>query len=244
MSEECRSIMGAYLREALRKPGCPICRLIRDAEERLVKSILYEYVNDPGVRREIRSSLGFCTHHAWLLLRMALSPEIADSLGAAIIYEDVVSTYMESLEKGRIPEEENECPVCRTARETEEIYVEEFSKCYQVSEKFREEYATLPAILCRRHLRMVLSRLPQKELRNQLLRAQLEKLKDIRERLERLIEKHDYRSQEPITRREQQALREAIEALRGREVATTLCDRAEPRRQRSSFLEKILGRTR
>ncbi len=98
---KCGSITSIYLLEVLEKPGRPICRLIESAERQVIKNILYEYVNDPGVRGEIRRSWGLCTHHAWLFLRLALSPETAGMLGAAIIYEDVVSELLDRLSGAR-----------------------------------------------------------------------------------------------------------------------------------------------
>ena len=89
--------------KALEKPGCHICRLVESAERQAIENILYEYVNDPGVRGGIRRSWGLCTHHAWLFLRLALSPETAGMLGAAIIYEDVVSELLDRLSGGKVP---------------------------------------------------------------------------------------------------------------------------------------------
>ena len=232
--------------EQLDYRGCPICRLVEDTERRVIKSILYEYVNDPGVRQGIRRSWGFCTHHAWLFLRLALSPETAGRLGAAIIYEDLVSTLIESLGDEKALSNESLCPVCRAAMETEEIYVEEFARCYEQSEWFRKKYASSRALLCRKHLISVAKRLGPSARRKLIEREKL-RLEDIRKRLTSLINKHDYRNREPITKEEQQALWEAVEALRGREVSTNLCTQV-PRPRRSSgplasLLERITKRS-
>ena len=237
---KCGSITSIYLSEALEKPGCPICRLVESAERQVIKNILYEYVNDPGVRGEIRRSWGLCTHHAWLFLRLALSPETAGMLGAAIIYEDVVSELLDRLSGSEVPLDDATCPVCRAARETEDIYVAEFRRCYNVSPGFRTLYAQAPAILCRRHLALVLQGL-SKEARDTLLEQQRAKLIDVRMRLSSLINKHDYRNKEPITRREQEALWEAVEALRGRETSVTLCTPRRPEgRDSANLLKRLL----
>ncbi len=243
--DKCSSLTSIYLLEALEKPGCPICRLVESSEKQVIKNILYEYVNDPGVRGEIRRSWGLCTHHAWLFLRLALSPETAERLGAAIIYEDVVSELIDRLSRGEVPLDDEACPVCQAAGETEEIYVAEFRRCYNASQGFRSLYARSPAILCRHHLALVLQGLG-KDARDMLLEQQRRKLRDVRKRLESLINKHDYRNREPITRREQEALWEAVEALRGRETSVTLC---APRRLRdtrgsASLLRRLLRRRR
>ncbi len=47
------------LLEAMKKPGCPICRVSRQAAERALESFLWENVNEPDVRQGILDSLGF-----------------------------------------------------------------------------------------------------------------------------------------------------------------------------------------
>lgn len=39
--------------EAMKKPGCPVCRIFRQASERALKSFLWENVNEPDVRQGI-----------------------------------------------------------------------------------------------------------------------------------------------------------------------------------------------
>ncbi|MCE4620681.1 MAG: hypothetical protein F7C33_06640, partial [Desulfurococcales archaeon] len=98
------------------------------------------------------------------------------------------------------------------------------------------------AILCRHHLALVLQGLSE-EARDALLEQQRAKLMDVRKRLESLINKHDYRNKEPITRREQEALWEAVEALRGRETSVTLCTPRRPEgRDAVNLLKRLLRR--
>lgn len=80
------------LRDALAKPGCPICRLVSDAVAHYLETLLYENVNDPGIRADLRRSNGFCPHHAGLLR------DHGDPLGHAIIYGDLIDHVLESLE--------------------------------------------------------------------------------------------------------------------------------------------------
>jgi hypothetical protein len=76
-----------YLRlvDACGRPGCPICRCVREASLGHLEALLYEQVTDADTRRTLRTSWGFCNWHTWMLL------EVEHSLfGAAIIYEDLV----------------------------------------------------------------------------------------------------------------------------------------------------------
>lgn len=64
-----RTIIVCDLREALARPGCPICRLNATAAERYADGLLWEHVNDPRVRKEIRCAKGFCSEHGAKLVR-------------------------------------------------------------------------------------------------------------------------------------------------------------------------------
>jgi hypothetical protein len=81
------------LRDAFREEGCPICRLLLKWTRAYLDSLLYEYVNDPGVRLQLSRSQGFCNWHAWMTTTIANSPS-----GIAIIYEHLLSDQIGTLE--------------------------------------------------------------------------------------------------------------------------------------------------
>src|SRR5574341_1501685 len=80
------------LRDALAQPGCAICRLKAQAVEQYLDGLLWESVNDPGVRANIRQTRGFCHEHAWRLVRNGAS------VGVAIIMQDVLQNLLKMLE--------------------------------------------------------------------------------------------------------------------------------------------------
>ena len=59
---------------------------------RYLDGLSYENVNDVEVRATLRAARGFCAHHAWQFLDVT-----HDSLGAAIIYRDVLGTILAEL---------------------------------------------------------------------------------------------------------------------------------------------------
>lgn len=79
------------LRDALAQAGCAVCRLKADSAERFLDRLLWESVNDPGTRREIRESQGFCHVHAWSLARAGAS------LGVALIMHDVLQSLLPAI---------------------------------------------------------------------------------------------------------------------------------------------------
>lgn len=82
--------------EAMGKPGCPICRIYRQASERALESFLWENVNEPDVRQGILDSYGFCpTHTRVMVAREVLTSSIP--LGTNIIYEHLVRVVAQEL---------------------------------------------------------------------------------------------------------------------------------------------------
>lgn len=75
-----------HLIEAMKKNGCPVCRIYRQSAERALESFLWENVNEPDVRQGILDSYGFCPAHT----RVMVARELFTSslpLGTNIIYE-------------------------------------------------------------------------------------------------------------------------------------------------------------
>ena len=75
-----------HLIDAMKKTGCPICRLYRESSQRAIVSFLWENVNDPQVRQGIIASYGFCSPHTRLMVASELSSS-STALGTNIIYE-------------------------------------------------------------------------------------------------------------------------------------------------------------
>lgn len=74
------------IREALAKPGCAVCRLGTESVQRYLAGFMYEDVTDIGLRAKMRTAQGFCREHA------AQAVLVRDSLGLAIIYQDILSS--------------------------------------------------------------------------------------------------------------------------------------------------------
>jgi len=85
------------LKTAFNREGCPVCRLVKEQEDRYLFNLLYENVNDGPTRNLIRGSLGLCNYHAWAL-QAREAKEWNDGLGAAIIYQDLASLVIERIE--------------------------------------------------------------------------------------------------------------------------------------------------
>lgn len=123
------------VREAAEQSGCPVCRLALRAVGHLIDSVAYEQVNDPGLRKQLRSAHGFCNAHAYRWLNEARSV-----LGTALIYRDVLRSALQNLERDAHEEgprggvlaallgrpdgtDARLCPACRIQRESEQRYL-------------------------------------------------------------------------------------------------------------------------
>jgi hypothetical protein len=83
-----------------------------NACEGLLWILLWENVNDPGVRARIRRALGFCPRHTLRLCQVAQAEGLGMT-GPAIIFADVLGTLRTRLQTCRAPaRSEGPCPVC------------------------------------------------------------------------------------------------------------------------------------
>lgn len=84
------------LKRAFRQPGCPLCRLRREREERYLFHLLYENVNDPSSREHLARGMGLCTRHAWELQAME-QHHWHDGMVNGILYEDLAGRVLDTL---------------------------------------------------------------------------------------------------------------------------------------------------
>jgi hypothetical protein len=119
------------VRDAVKEPGCAVCRLALRSVARLLRSVAYEQVNDLGLRAALRKRGGFCTLHAHQWLREAHSV-----LGTALIYKDVLEAALRDLDSsgtqrgGRLrgllgsSDVDPPCPACQAQAEAEARYLD------------------------------------------------------------------------------------------------------------------------
>ncbi len=83
--------------EACAGPGCPLCSLSEKWVNRYLRSVLYEKVNDLGIREALRRAHGYCNEHAWRL------PQVSDgpALGTALLYRSVLRQVSAELNSAR-----------------------------------------------------------------------------------------------------------------------------------------------
>lgn len=85
------------LEEAMKKPGCMICRTEQEAAIHALKSMLWESTTDFQHRELIKDAYGFCPEHTRMLVALELSNS-GPVLGVNLIYESVVKKTLRELQ--------------------------------------------------------------------------------------------------------------------------------------------------
>jgi len=211
------------LLDALKEAGCPICFLVKKNIHKLMDDFLYGSVNDPGVRREIKASQGFCNRHAWQLQKFG------DGFGQAIVYSDLMNAVAKKLEKidesisvkellkkinpGIIAKQI--CMFCRQEKDTEERYISVFWENFNDTE-FSVTYKNSFG-LCLPHIVFALKKCRNKKSSKELIEIETPKLSNLVGELKEFMRKHDYRFSSEKFGKEGDSWIRAIEKLIGKE---------------------------
>jgi hypothetical protein len=196
------------LRDALGDTGCALCRLVGSAVDRYLRAILYESVNDPGLREKLRASRGFCREHAWQVQRRG-SP-----LSISILWQDLLSLEPQpgDSRRGASNHGRRACPACVVATEAEERYLGTLLEHLE-ADGLHDSYAASDG-LCLPHLHTALAQSPA-GVKDFLLAVESRKLGELSEELSEIIRKNDYRFREEPWGSEKDAWVRATRKLAG-----------------------------
>ena len=204
-------------------PGCPICHYGRQAGHAFLEGLLYESVNDFGLRQQLGQSLGFCAFHSQEMLRFP-----GTRLGAAILEQAMLKEALHRINDqtparrsllggrrnhGDVSPVLGDCPVCLHEREAERRAIEELLAHWDDDWAGALENA---GGLCYNHLHQAIRLSPDRETASQLKAIHQRLWQALIEHLDAFIRKHDYRFRhEPISDEETEAIRRAILILTG-----------------------------
>lgn len=191
------------LEEALAQEGCALCRISERSVRRALQHVLYDMVNDPGVRSQVRASLGYCNRHAWQMLDLR-----GNALGLALLYRDAVleleeqlNTLKPSHSRTRIEKlrdqgthatgPRRECPACKQQREIEDHHTS--SLLHALADPAFVEKLEASDGLCRLHLGRALGTAPNATAFETLLHAQRGVHRRLIGELGEFIRKNDFR---------------------------------------------------
>jgi len=104
-----------HLQETLAKPGCVLCRLVRESEEQWLWNLLYEFTGDPQIHARFADSLGLCGEHAELMRMIVEKRQLVTPSGVARLYDTVSQEQLSRLSRParKGAEKTDNCPLCR-----------------------------------------------------------------------------------------------------------------------------------
>lgn len=223
---------------ALAQPGCPFCRLLDATADRLIDAILFESVNDVGVREELNAARGLCRRHAPLMVRTG------SALGAATMIQGVLKVLLRELEASGIEAESPSrwrglmraggvavadpaaerlaaslapravCPVCAHEATFTGHYIDTLLKHATPGSTLSAAYAASDG-LCLPHFRAVARRGLSGPALTTLVAAQREIWQRLNRELEEFLRKNDYRFQGEKFGAERDSWLRAISAVSG-----------------------------
>ena len=192
------------LLDALSSDNCVLCALIDKKIQFYLEHLLYQSVNDSGFRKKWKKSCGFCHHHSWLLA------DKKDALGIAILYKDLIDFYGDELPTQPVG---RKCPLCELEKETRLRF--QYIITHHWPDEELKQAIENSAGLCCPHLQTVFSDVRKKDIREALLKASINKFKNINKDLEILINSYDYLHSNPTEEKIKISWRTAIEKMTG-----------------------------
>jgi hypothetical protein len=170
------------LRDALTRPGCPICQIRWKSASRYLDFLLYENVNDVDTRLNFWAGMGYCHEHTILLAETDRKNEEKPT-GMNILYESLASVVKKAISEYPITRERSNplreiflhlspgrfaaenpknltpkstCRVCQIADDSAWLGLQTLMQCLQEpGEKVYTLYIKSDGI-CLPHLRMAL----------------------------------------------------------------------------------------
>jgi hypothetical protein len=178
--------------------GCALCELEDRSVRRYLGGLLYESVNDVGVRGELVRSRGYCHRHAHVLV------EFKEGLATAILHQDQVKLFLGFLKhEGSLPvklrsrrgpdswHHAGRCPACVIQAQSRQGYVRALLDWLNDAD-LRKAIEESPG-LCVPHLLLALRQAPDARTRKYLVTVHIGKFSDLANDLAEYIRKHDYR---------------------------------------------------
>ncbi len=208
------------LDEALKKPGCCICRVEHEKAKHVIDTFLWENVTDPIVRKPINQAYGFCPQHTKMLAAVEMSTS-GPVLGIHFIYELLAKNVQGELNKAltqkphrhplqkvfdklHLPMRKGKlfaglhpkriCPVCETVQQAGDSFLSAlFEELHKNNAEIKTTYYQSNG-LCFPHLRQGLEHFAEAYPQGAafLMKDMIERLETQREHMKAYIDKHNW----------------------------------------------------
>ena len=189
--------------DEMAQPGCPVCNLLMRDAQKILNTILYEYVTEPEMHHMFRNSRGLCNEHGWQLT------EQGNAMSIAVLYVAVVDEILKELDgkssqksvrrlfnkNGNKPlvdalMPKSPCPVCAKRDENEERYIAVFSD-HLADAKLMSAYEQSDGV-CLDHFKQILNRTSNQDRANALVHIQRKIWTELKYDLSEFVRKYDF----------------------------------------------------
>ncbi|MHB8630951.1 MAG: DUF6062 family protein [Candidatus Limnocylindria bacterium] len=201
----------------MERAGCPLCRSQLIAEERYLRSLLHEQVNDPGTRAILLEALGFCPRHTWLLGRVE-ERMFHDRAGTSILLRAFLREWRRRIRelppatprrRSRAPRPGERCRACVAVSEFQALQLETLvDRIDAGDERLRGEYERSDG-LCLGHLAVLIEEVPDSPARAAILDRSVRDAELLEAELDEYDRKRAWASRDEPKGREQSAWRRA-----------------------------------
>jgi hypothetical protein len=222
-----RSGADIHIADAFERPGCPVCREAGRTEAAYLESILAESVNDVAFRGALDAGRGFCARHARAVLDA--DRRRSGSLGAAILLRATLVTRLRDLDAAQAARGRSRarriaaaarppsCPACtRLARS--EVGLMDGLVLLAADPAWAAAMSVAP--FCLAHLVGLLDRRPATGTWDDIEARQLERLRDLRDLLERFAHASSHDRAHLQTDEQRASVDAAAEVLAGWTMTT------------------------
>ena len=140
--------------ESIKKDTCPICNLVNKNIDKYIEDLLYEKINDIGIRKKFKENSGFCNYHAHLFLKYN------DGIAISLLNKDILIDKINSINKKppliKKLKKKTNCQICELKKEYENHYLSIFSEFWN-DEVLKNSFIS-NSFLCIPHLNMLKSK--------------------------------------------------------------------------------------
>ncbi|MCL2800579.1 MAG: DUF6062 family protein [Treponema sp.] len=106
------------MEKACKKPGCPLCTIVKERAFKYIDNTLFENITNRGFRAHYRAAGGFCSFHSRGLV------SFRDGLAVAILAKDIIEDRIRCFQKKQPWRPKGKCPVCVEREKIEDEYLD------------------------------------------------------------------------------------------------------------------------
>jgi hypothetical protein len=206
----------ARWKAALDMAGCPVCRLVQEADHDFLVHVLREGKARAEVYERIRDAGGFCEGHTQVLRRLGVQ-RLGERRSLARLY----GWLLDDLASDRTPRDS--CPACEAAKEYERVSLTALRDLLHpvtgdpdLRERFEQGEG-----LCLSHFAAVASLVEDRDSFRILSDVQARSWEVLSRDLKEYLRKHDYRfSREPKTPAQENSWVRAVATISGTPIGS------------------------